>query len=756
MLRVIIPVLAVMGLAFGWTKLNQQNSSEAQSPALSPAAVNAQPELPEAEPQIRTSEVRFDFTSSTVQPESQQDMRLTPQGYSISQGSQSASLISMPVAVTLDAPVPFLALSAFWSKDSADDAKLTVSVRGSINGNDWRDWQLSSLDGDPRAQSGLFFLPADTRFIQYRLELGRDPRNASPIISEMRFRFISPGITSRRLRERMQSLPRFEGQRTGHRLNAGGGLFPRPAVISRTDWGCPDGQQQHRGAPSYTTVTHLIVHHTATGNDATDWPAIVRSIWNFHVFTNGWSDLGYNYLIDPSGQIYEGRAGGDNVLGAHFSCANSGTMGISMLGNFTSVTPASQAQTSLKYLLAWKSDQRGLDPLGANYHNGTKLNLKQISGHRDSDGAPPPACPGTECPGNSFYPLLPAIRTDVKSFTDPAEDFSLASIEPQTISAGSSKSFTLSTTTIKGGSQVIRLSLSGLPKGVSATINPETITSGNSATLTISSEASAAGGVYPVSLIGTGSTIRAQQINLTITGTLTTVSAANYRESVAREAIVAAFGAGLASKTESASTLPLPATLSGVNVKLRDSQNIERTAPLFFVSPLQINFLIPKEVASGTAAITVESNGNAIAAGTVTISEVAPAIFTADASGTGAPAALILRVRPDGTQIYEPVAEYDTALQRFALRPIDVSVQSGQAYLILYGTGIRYRSAQENVRVQVAEAEAQVVFANAQGDLVGLDQVNALLPASLAGKNETDVVLTVDGRPSNIVRLSVR
>jgi hypothetical protein len=195
--------------------------------------------------------------------------------------------------------------------------------------------------------------------------------------------------------------------------------FPQPPIVTRTEWGCPDGQFNARGTPQYTAVTHLIVHHTATSNaagEAGDWSAFVRSIWNFHVFTNGWSDVGYNWLIDPHGVVYEGRAGGPDVQGAHFICANAGTMGVALLGSFTDEAPGERALSSLCRLLAWKCAGRGIDPLGASWHEGTRLELMHISGHCDGNHAPPDsgACPaGTECPGGALYELLPRIRWEV-------------------------------------------------------------------------------------------------------------------------------------------------------------------------------------------------------------------------------------------------------------------------------------------------------------------------------------------------------
>jgi hypothetical protein len=143
----------------------------------------------------------------------------------------------------------------------------------------------------------------------------------------------------------------------------------------------------------------------------------VRSIWSYHTYDNDWGDIGYNYLIDPNGVVYEGRAGGDNVIGAHFSCQNGGTMGVCVLGTYTSVSPTTAALSSLKQLLAWKAEQRSIDPLGSSYHSGTHLTLANICAHRDANPANPIySCTPkstTTCPGDNLYGLLPGIRTDV-------------------------------------------------------------------------------------------------------------------------------------------------------------------------------------------------------------------------------------------------------------------------------------------------------------------------------------------------------
>ena len=207
----------------------------------------------------------------------------------------------------------------------------------------------------------------------------------------------------------------------------------KPAVVSRANWGCPDGQASG-WTPQYTTVTHLIVHHSATANTSSDWAETVRSIWNFHTNDRGWGDVGYNYLIDPNGVIYEGRAGGDNVIGAHFSCQNGGTMGVCMLGTFTSVSPTAATLNSLKRLLAWKAEQRGIDPLGSAYHAGTRLTLPRISGHRHGNPAVPDyACTTTSCPGDNLYGQLQTIRTDVANLINTGGGVPLVATQPATL-----------------------------------------------------------------------------------------------------------------------------------------------------------------------------------------------------------------------------------------------------------------------------------------------------------------------------------
>jgi uncharacterized protein (TIGR03437 family) len=242
---------------------------------------------------------------------------------------------------------------------------------------------------------------------------------------------------------------------------------------------------------------------------------------------------------------------------------------------------------------------------------------------------------------------------------------------------------------------------------------------------------------------------------------LASVSAASFDgETLAPDSIIAAFGSGLAGAVQVAESLPLPTSMAGVSVKVKDATGAELPAPLYFVSPTQINYLIPANAAAGIATVTVINGNTAVAARLVQIAPVAPALFTANASGRGVATGLVLRVKADGSQSYEPIAAFDPAQSQVVPLPIDLGPDLGasgdQVFLVLFGTGLRHRSALSSVSVRIGGTNAPVFYAGAQGNLAGLDQVNLSLPRSLAGRGELDVVLTVEGKTANIVKVKIK
>ena len=233
---------------------------------------------------------------------------------------------------------------------------------------------------------------------------------------------------------------------------------------------------------------------------------------------------------------------------------------------------------------------------------------------------------------------------------------------------------------------------------------------------------------------------------------------------MASEQIIAAFGAKLATTTQfGADTDPnmpgiqLPTNLAGTTVSVRDSLGQSRLAPLFFVSPGQINYLMPFGTALGNATVTVTSGDGAVSNGNVTIANIAPGIFTANSSGNGLAAAIVLRVKPGNVQTFEQMVRFDATLNAFAPIPIDLGPDGDLVFLLLFGTGWRGASGAPNNSVTINGVNASAgLFLGAQGDLVGLDQANVLIPHSLAGSGEVDLVLTAAGKTANTVRLSIK
>lgn len=177
-------------------------------------------------------------------------------------------------------------------------------------------------------------------------------------------------------------------------------------VVQQTEWraGLPEPSYSR----SFTTIENMIVHHSAGSNNVSDFTQAVRDIYILHTEENGWSDIGYNYLIAPDGVVYAGRdpANGeqDEVLGAHFCGSNSNVMGICLLGNYETAEPSSTMLEGLEEVLSWKAFKDQLNVLENDPHP-LNPNLGVIAGHKDG-------C-NTLCPGTNVYEKLQDIRINV-------------------------------------------------------------------------------------------------------------------------------------------------------------------------------------------------------------------------------------------------------------------------------------------------------------------------------------------------------
>ncbi|HSW49689.1 MAG TPA: SBBP repeat-containing protein, partial [Bryobacteraceae bacterium] len=238
--------------------------------------------------------------------------------------------------------------------------------------------------------------------------------------------------------------------------------------------------------------------------------------------------------------------------------------------------------------------------------------------------------------------------------------------------------------------------------------------------------------------------------------TFFTVSAASFASAapLAAEAIAAGYGANLVPAIDIAPAAgPLPIVLGEVSVKVRDGAGVERTAPLWFVSPGQINYYIPEVTALGLATITVTRGSQIIASGRLQIDRVAPGLFAANSNGQGVAAALAIY---KSGQPWQYVFNVGCTVGSCRPVPIDLGLPSEQVYLQLYGTGIRGRSSLAAVTATIGGVAAAVEYAGPVEGMVGLDQVNLPVPRSLIGRGTVDIVLTVDGKTTNAVTVGVK
>lgn len=237
---------------------------------------------------------------------------------------------------------------------------------------------------------------------------------------------------------------------------------------------------------------------------------------------------------------------------------------------------------------------------------------------------------------------------------------------------------------------------------------------------------------------------------------LAVVSAASFSaDTLAAESIATATGTGLATSSQAAADAMLPAVLAGTSIDVIDSTGFARPAPLLYVSPTQVNFEIPAGTAPGNASLVVAGSDGTVSYGGAVIGLVAPGLFTADANGNGVAAGVAHLLRADGTATAALTFTCSQAGQCTAA-PISLGGASDQAVVELYGTGVRGRSSLDNVVCTVGGIAAPVLFAGAQGQFAGEDQINVTLPHSLAGAGLVSVKLTVDGHAANTVTLTIR
>jgi hypothetical protein len=206
------------------------------------------------------------------------------------------------------------------------------------------------------------------------------------------------------------------------RANTEPGAVPRPQILRRADWSADEDMRER--PPRYAdTIKQVHVHHTANSNaySRTDVPALIRGMYAYHTQSLGWSDIGYNFLVDRFGRIWNGRAGGPGrpVRGAHTLGFNATSTGVAAIGNYDTVEPSAAVLAAIARVAAWKLDRYDRNPRGRTtvtsegsdkYRTGRKVRLPVIDGHRDTND--------TACPGRHLYAALPAVRRRTKRRMD--------------------------------------------------------------------------------------------------------------------------------------------------------------------------------------------------------------------------------------------------------------------------------------------------------------------------------------------------
>jgi uncharacterized protein (TIGR03437 family) len=237
---------------------------------------------------------------------------------------------------------------------------------------------------------------------------------------------------------------------------------------------------------------------------------------------------------------------------------------------------------------------------------------------------------------------------------------------------------------------------------------------------------------------------------------VTLTSAASFRGGAMAPGMLAViWGQGFTSGAHGASSLPLPTTLGGVTVAVRDSTGTELLQPLIFASATQINFYLLAETQGGPATVRITGADARVQTANISIESVNPGLFTLNSDGQGIVAGNGIRVDGTGAQTVFELMQYDATQRKWVGRPIDFGPPVDRIFLVLYGTGLRNRTSLANVNATVGGVQVQPEYLGSQGSLVGLDQFNFELPRSTQGRGEIPVSLTVDGKTANTVTVTV-
>jgi uncharacterized protein (TIGR03437 family) len=258
-------------------------------------------------------------------------------------------------------------------------------------------------------------------------------------------------------------------------------------------------------------------------------------------------------------------------------------------------------------------------------------------------------------------------------------------------------------------------------------------------------------GNQPVTLLEGGLTSTVAMLTVAPPAAVVVSAANSTAAAIAPGSLATAYGSDLAQGIPGATSLPLPTSFGGTSVTIVDSQGATSAAPLLYVNPTQVNFEVPQGVATGDATVTVTSGDGTQSIARVQIAQVAPGLFELNSDGLAA--AYVILYHSDQTQTVEKV--YTLSGGDVVATPVSLGSSTDQAYLFLFGTGLEAAGA-GGVTVSVGGTNVDVKYAGTQGSFAGLDQVNVVLPHSLAGSGNVTVQLTASGVSANPVQLAIQ
>lgn len=331
-----------------------------------------------------------------------------------------------PVLIKNISGDPFWAMGVHFISDGSDFPIEKVYYRYSEDGANWSIWSETELFDLEQKVKGvtktdLFFIPQNNFWIQLKLVSNSTNWRLDSIKSFC----IAPGRTPKEKLDEYNNTVNHK-----HHFKQGdeeGKYFPRPSYISRSNWGSSLGLSNTNYNRVATTVTHLVLHNSAGQTYTNDYAAVVRSYYLYHVNGNGWSDIGYNWLVDPNGVIYQGRAWKntytENVIGAHNSGYNSHTLGLCMIGNYEVYQPNTVSLDRMANLMAFLCDKFGLDPLATTYFSTMGEYKPVITGHKHSGG-------GTSCPGVNLISRYSWFRNTVHQLLNEEEEEAIVLVSP--------------------------------------------------------------------------------------------------------------------------------------------------------------------------------------------------------------------------------------------------------------------------------------------------------------------------------------